>query len=176
VLQVPGLGPRVESIVKRRFLRRRRPPHGFHRCGQFLGVAPHTFRVVGLDVDDGLKGGKPLGFWQIHASPNGPSVWQGDAIQGPPPLTGHQLDGLHVHLVHVGPLFAVDLDAYEMRVHEVGGLGVGKRLVLHHVAPMARAVPHADQHQLALGLGFRPGCGAVREPMHGVVHVLTQIR
>ena len=176
MLEVPGLGPAVERLQERRCLRlRRRLAHGFHCRGQFRGVASHAVGVFGFDVDDGLEGGEPLGFGQIHASPYGPPVRQGNAIQRPPPLTGHQLDGLHVNLVHVGTFFAVDLDAHEMGVHEMGRLGVGKSLVLHHVAPMACAVPHADQHQFAFGPGFGPSFRPVWQPTHGIVHVLTQV-
>ncbi len=65
----------------------------------------------------------------------------------PAALPGHRRGGLHVDGVHVGPLLAVDLDADEVLVEVRRGGVVLERLVRHHVAPVARGVPDAQQHR-----------------------------
>ena len=63
----------------------------------------------------------------------------------PAALAGHGLGGLHVDVVDVGPLLAVDLHVHEEVVHHRGHVGVLEALVGHHVAPVAGRV--ADRQQ-----------------------------
>ncbi len=85
-------------------------------------------------------------------------------------------DRVHVDGVEVGPLLAIHLDADEVLVHQRRRGGILERLVLHHVAPVARAV--ADREQDRLVLGARAGQGVLppRVPVHRVVGVLEEIR
>ena len=87
----------------------------------------------------------------------------------PAALAGHPLDGLHVDVVDVGALLAVDLDRDEPLVHVGGGVLVLEGLALHHVAPVAGGVPDREQDRLVglprLAAGppaptaaSRPGC------------------
>ena len=80
----------------------------------------------------------------------------GPAVEGPPvgvrndrhrpaAVAGQRLHGVHVDGVQVGPLFAVDLDADEVAVQEVGDAVVVERLLLHHMAPVAAGV--ADRQE-----------------------------
>ena len=71
----------------------------------------------------------------------------------PAAAAGHGLHGLHVDLVDVGPLLAVDLDVDEEAVHERGDLVVLERLALHDVAPVAGRVADREQHRLVLAAG-----------------------
>jgi hypothetical protein len=96
-------------------------------------------------------------------------------VSGQPAVTREPRDRVHVDLVDVGALFAVDLDAHEQLVHERGGVGILERFVLHHVTPVARAI--ADRHEqravVAPGVGER--LGTPRPPVDRVVHVLPEI-
>jgi hypothetical protein len=85
-------------------------------------------------------------------------------------------DRIHVQRVDVGPLLAVDLDADEPLVHHSRRLLVLERLVLHHVAPVARGVADREQDRLVLGSGALQRLLAPRVPVHRVVGVLQQVR
>ncbi len=85
-------------------------------------------------------------------------------------------DGLHVERVDVRALLAVDLDVDEPRVHQLGGGRVGERLVLHHVAPVARRVADREQDRQVLGARAGEGLVAPRVPVHRVLGVLQQVR
>ncbi len=85
------------------------------------------------------------------------------------------LDGLHVQLVDVGALLAVDLDAHEVLVHGRGDAFVLEGLPLHHVAPVARAVAHRQEDGLALCVGALQGLRTPGVPVDRVVGVLQQV-
>ena len=77
--------------------------------------------------------------------------------------------------VHVGPLFAVDLDVDEQRVHQRGDLGILEAFMRHHVAPVAGGIADREQDRL---VGCH--CGGERRrapglPMHRVVLVLQLV-
>jgi len=81
-----------------------------------------------------------------------------------------------VDRVHVRAFLAVDLHVDEGVVELGRDLVVLERLVGHDVAPVAGGVPDAeeDRHVAALRLGER--LLTPREPVHGVVRVLAQVR
>ena len=93
-------------------------------------------------------------------------------MQRPASLPGHLLHRFHVHLIDIGTLLPVDLEANEMGVHEGGRFLVFESLMLHHVAPMACAVTHTDEHEFSCVLCFPPSIGAPRPPMDRIVLVL----
>ena len=68
----------------------------------------------------------------------------------PAAVPGQRDDRVHVDRVEVGPLLAVDLDADEVLVHQRRRLRVLERLVLHHVAPVARGVADREQDRPVL--------------------------
>ncbi len=68
----------------------------------------------------------------------------------PAALPAERDDRVHVDRVDVGTLLAVDLDADEALVHHLGRRRVLERLVLHHVAPVARRVADGEQDRLVL--------------------------
>src|SRR5205823_6473437 len=94
---------------------------------------------------------------------------------GPAAAAGHRLDGLHVDLVDVGPLLAVDLDVDEQLVHDASDVVVLEGLALHDVAPVTRRVAHREQHRPVLLLGPREGLRPPRVPVHRVVGVLQEV-
>ena len=63
-----------------------------------------------------------------------------------------------------------------MGIHEHGRLLILKRLVFHHVAPVAGAVAHAHDDQFVLLSCPLPSCFTPRHPIHRIVLVLLQIR
>src|SRR2546422_1014670 len=75
----------------------------------------------------------------------------------------------------VGALLSVHLDAHEVLVQEPGGLVIFERLVLHHVAPVARRVPDGEEDRSVLGAGAGKGVRAPRVPVDGVVLVLEEV-
>ena len=94
----------------------------------------------------------------------------------PPAVAGHRDDRLHVDRVEVGTLFAIDLHAHVVLVHHGRGGRVLERLVLHHVAPVARRV--ADREEDRPVLLARPGqcLVAPRVPVDRVGCVLQEVR
>ena len=94
---------------------------------------------------------------------------------GQPPLPVRAVTALHVDGVQVGPLFAVDLDADEVLVHQGGGGLVLEGFVLHDVAPVAGGVADAEEDRLVLGAGAGQGHLAPGIPVHGVVRVLEKV-
>ena len=71
---------------------------------------------------------------------NGRPVGRAHDRHRPAALAGHRLGGLHVDVVDVGSLLAVDLHVDEHPVHHRGHVRVLERLVGHHVAPVAGRV------------------------------------
>ena len=63
-----------------------------------------------------------------------------------------------------------------MLVQHRGDRVVLERLVLHHVAPVARRVADREKDRLVLGAGLRERFVAPRKPVDRIVRVLQQIR
>src|SRR6185312_16642944 len=70
--------------------------------------------------------------------------------QRPASLSRHSLDRLHVDVVDVWALLAIDLDRDEVLVQIRGGLLVLERLALHDMAPMTGGVANGEQDRLVL--------------------------
>ena len=94
----------------------------------------------------------------------------------PAALAGHGLHGLHVDLVQVGPLFAIDLDADEIAVQEFRDRRVLETLVGHHVAPVAGRIADREEDRLLLRAGTLQRLRAPGMPIDGVLGVLQQVR
>ncbi len=94
----------------------------------------------------------------------------------PAALPGQGLRGRHVHRVHVRAFLAVHLHVHEVRVHVRGGRLVLETLVRHHVTPVARRVPHRQQHRHVPLARLSERLLAPRPPCHRVVRVLTEVR
>ena len=95
--------------------------------------------------------------------------------QRPAARPAEGVQGGHVDLVDVGPLFAVDLDAHEVLVEEGRDLVVHERLALHHVAPIAARIADRKKDRLLVLLGFGQRLVAPGIPIDGVVRVQQQI-
>ena len=94
----------------------------------------------------------------------------------PAAVPGHRRGRLHVDRVDVRPLLAVHLDADEVLVEVRRGRLVLERLVRHHVAPVARGVPDAQQHRHVAPPGLLERRRLPLPPVDGVVGVLEQVR
>ena len=94
----------------------------------------------------------------------------------PAAVAGEGSDRLHVEGVHVGALLAIHLDVHEEPVHEFCHRGVLEGFVCHDVAPVARGVPHRQQHGLVPAAGLVEGFGSPGVPVHRVVGVLAEVR
>ena len=99
-----------------------------------------------------------------------------DHGQGPAARAGQELADGHVDLVHVGPLLAVDLDADERLVQELGDLWVLERLAGHHVAPVAGRVPDGEEDRAVERLRPLEGLVAPGIPVDGLAGVGEQVR
>jgi hypothetical protein len=95
---------------------------------------------------------------------------------GPSALAGEADDGVHVEGVQVRTLLPVDLDVDEALVHERRRFLVLERLVLHHVAPVARGVADREKNRPICLASARECLLAPRIPVDGVVRMLKQIR
>jgi hypothetical protein len=78
-------------------------------------------------------------------------------------------------VVEIGALLPVDLDVDEELVHGRRDGLVLERLVLHHVAPVARRVADGEEDGFVLRLRLVQGLGAPGVPVDGVVRVLEQV-
>ncbi len=86
-----------------------------------------------------------------------------------------RVHGLHVDGVDVGALLAVDLDAHEVLVHQRRRGLVLEALVLHHVAPVTRRVPDAQEDRLVLASRALERLGGPGVPVHGVLGMLEEV-
>ena len=73
----------------------------------------------------------------------------------PSATAGHGLGRGHVVRVHIGTLFAVDLDGDEVLVQHGGGVEILETLVRHHVAPVTGRVPDGEKDRPILPLSSR---------------------
>src|SRR4029453_8155269 len=77
--------------------------------------------------------------------------------------------------IDVWTLLAVDLDGDVALVQHRRDLLVVERLLLHHVAPVARRVADAEENRLALRAGLRERLVRPRVPVDGIVRVLAEV-
>ena len=137
--------------------------------------------LVAIGLGDGLehvgKAGpaEPRRRREIGPAPERLGVGREEHGERPAALLAHRMDRLHVDGVEIGPLFAIDLDADEERVHERRDRRILEALMRHDVAPVAGGIADRQQDRLVLGLGGGERRRAPGLPMHRVVLVLQQI-
>ncbi len=132
----------------------------------------------GLDaLQDLTEGGHAVagGGREVRPEIEGLGIGRQEHGHGPAALPRGGLYGLHVDGVHVGALFAVDLDAHKVLVQIRGCRLVLEGLASHDVAPVAARIADAEQHRdvPAACLGERlvgPG-----PPVDRVLGVLEEI-
>ena len=90
----------------------------------------------------------------------------------PSALAGHRLHGLHIDLVQVRPLLAIDFDADEIAVQALRDGRVLETLVGHHVAPVAGRIADREEDRLLLRAGTLEGLRAPGLPIDRVAGML----
>ena len=85
---------------------------------------------------------------KIRAAPHRLARGRQEHRERPAALLAEQMQRVHVDLVDVGPLLAVDLDVDEQLVHHARRRLVLEALVRHHVAPVAGRVADREQDRL----------------------------
>jgi hypothetical protein len=100
---------------------------------------------------------------------------RGEDGHRPATLAGHRLGSRHVHGVDVGALLTVHFDGYHRRVDDLGRRTILKRLMCHHVAPVACGIAHRDQDRDVPATCLRECLRTPLPPVHGVVPVLEKI-
>ena len=149
---------------------------------EFPRRLPNLFGARAVGFGDGDEYAREAGHLvpvfgrEVCAAVEGHEVGREEDRQGPAAVARHHLDGVHVDLVEVGALFAVNLDVDEVLVHESRDVFVLERLALHHVTPVARRVADAQEYRLVFALRARERLFAPRVPVHGVVRVLQKVR
>jgi hypothetical protein len=91
-------------------------------------------------------------------------------------LAGQRLGGLHVDRIDIGTFLAVHLDRHEVIIDHGRGLLIFEGLMRHHMAPMARRVPHREEHRhLTFGCLVK---SIIRPlpPVHRILGMLEQVR
>ena len=151
--------------------RGRQPVRGGLHLGATAGVG------VGQGAEDGREA-RPASAVvgrEIGPSPEGFLVGSEEDRHGPSSRAGEELDGAHVDLVHVGALFAIHLDRNEVFVQELRDRVALEGLVLHDVAPVARAVADREEDGLVLAARLRECFRTPGIPVHRVPLMLEQI-
>ena len=135
-----------------------RPFIGDGREQEFETHAPAAalLREIGADEEGLLSGGEDRG-------------------QRPAAAAVYGNAGAHIDAVHVGPLFAVDLDGDEVFVQNGSDLRVLKGLVRHDVAPVAGGIADGEEDGLVLPVRLLKCLLPPGIPVHGVFRVLTQV-
>jgi len=158
----------------------------FHRGGQsFEKGGPVRFDFVAFVAPDACDFAKhmletrlavPADLGKIGAAPEGRAIRCQEHGKGPAPMRAQSMDGIHVDLVDIRPLFTVDLDIDEMLVHQLSRERILKALVRHDMAPVAGGIANREEDGLVLCTGVLE-CGITPWiPVNGVMLVLQQVR
>jgi hypothetical protein len=78
-------------------------------------------------------------------------------------------------MVHVRPLFAIDLDGHEVLVQKGGDFIRLERFAFHDMAPVARGVADRKEDRLVLPRGAVERLGTPGIPVDGIVRVLEEV-
>ena len=103
-------------------------------------------------------------------------LWCQKNIQGPAAAAGHRLYGIHINMIEVGPLLAVDFYVDEILFMMAAACWVFKTFPFHYVAPVTGGIADADKYRLIfIHCSFQrflaPGI-----PVYRIMRMLKQIR
>ena len=112
-----------------------------------LGLLAEQPRDLAQHIDEGGAAVARV-LRKIRAAPHRLARGREEHRERPAALLAEQMQRVHVDLVDVGPLLAVDLDVDEQLVHHARGRLVLEALVRHHVAPVAGRVADREQDRL----------------------------
>jgi hypothetical protein len=176
----PHVGP-DQDVAAQPARGRGEPPRLPHRLDELPAGLEHLAAAGMVGLRDGAEQTRERGHTvpvfrrEVRASVERDAVRGEEDGHRPAPAPGHRLHRLHVDLVDVRPLLAIDLDRYEELVHQGRDLVVLERLALHDVAPVAGRVAHREQHRLVLAAGQLEGFRAPGIPVDRIVGVLEQV-
>ena len=117
----------------------------------------------------------PVVGWKIRAAKKRLPFGRQPHAHRPAAVAGGLLHIGHVHPVEIGPFLAIHLHGDEVAVEHRGDRQIFKRLVRHHVAPMAGRVADAEKNGLLLGLRLGQRRRAPGLPRHGIIRMLQEI-
>ena len=144
-------------------------------------VLAHALGLVMIDLGDALQhvgeAGPAIarGRREIGTAPERIAVGRQEHGKRPAAVLAHHLQRGLVDRVDVGALLAVDLDVYELLVHQRGDLLVLEAFMRHDMAPVARRVADRNQDRLAFRLRAGEALLAPWQPVHRIVLVLQQV-
>ena len=141
-----------------------------------LGEQFHHFLEDGFEAGDDVVAALLVVWREVGAAEDGLAFRREEHGHGPAARLAGDVQRRHVHVVHVGAFFPIDLDADEVLVEQLGHVRVRERLAFHDVAPVARRVADGQEDELLFLPGFVEGFLTPRVPVHGVVGVLEQVR
>jgi hypothetical protein len=95
--------------------------------------------------------------------------------QRPAAMAGERLHIGHVNAIDVGPFLAVHLDGNKFFVEQRGDIGVLKRFVRHHMAPVAGRISDAEKNRLLFGTRLGESRLTPRKPVDGIVRMLAEV-
>ena len=152
-----------------------KPIEQLRSCGvDFRGiVAPDTGQLrkqIDKPWTAPSRGGR-----KVRTAVERPEVRREEHAHRPPSRSGGGLHERHVDPIDVGPLLPIDLDRDEVAVQRLGDLLALERLVLHHVAPVARRVADRQEDGLPLLAGPRESLLSPRVPIDRVACMLQQV-
>ena len=140
------LPDRIQRESAFRFLRFGHPLQGGENLvDAFLNILRFFAVRLGDARQDSREAGHTLAIFgrEIGPAVEGLAVGCEKRRHGPAAPAGQHLHRVHVDLVEIRALLAIDLDTDEKIVHQGSDLFVLERLVLHHVAPVAGGVADA---------------------------------
>ncbi len=121
------------------------------------------------------RAARPFARWEVGAAEERLPIGRQPDAHRPAARLIERLHGGHVDRVDVGPLFAVDLDADVVAVHEGGDLFVLERLGLHHVAPVAGGVADRQEDRPSQAPRLLERLVPPGAPVDRVVRVLQEV-
>ena len=150
------------------FLAIQTPSEAFGAFCQLVGVQSKGIRNATEQLH-------PFGIGKVGTSVKGLLVGHQEDIQGPPSMESHGLHGIHVDIVQVRALLAVDFDADKMGIHDGCCRCIFKTFLFHHMAPMASRVADGYQDGFVFFICSRQSLWTPGVPIHGVVRVLQEV-
>ena len=148
---------------------------GLRRCLELLALVSPGVGCRREDIAKAPEVVPRLGR-QVRRGPERLAVGAEEHVERPATAAVDRDGDVHVQRVDVRPFLAIDLDADEALVHQLGGLRHRERLALHHVAPVAGGVADREEDRLPLLTCAGEGLVAPRVPVDRVLRVLQEVR
>ncbi len=139
-----------------------------------FGLLAEQPRHLAQDIHEGRPAVARI-LREIGAAPHRLALGGEKHGQRPAALLAQQMQRVHVDLVDVRPLLAVDFDIDEQLVHHRRRRLVLEGLVRHHVAPVAGGIADRQQDRLVGVFRLRQRLRPPLPPGNRIVRVLQQI-